>query len=207
MPLCRFFAKGHCQYGSKCRFEHPANKDSGPPLSEGFVCNFCFSEFRQNNVYLHGLGHLRISTEMVIVHDLKEITITWPYTCYGLNVSWSSGSNIIVGDVSPEELRMDAYSDYFMNHNLNNHIAFCHQKLEAALISKKAIIDDPAKAVFKAQIPANIMNTRIPLPAQSSIPTIESSKPSIYPDSVLQPNIIPEDTDFTFGNIPSLPPI
>lgn len=144
---------------------------------------------------------------MVIVHDLKEITITWPYSCYGLNVSWSSGSNIIVGDLSPEELRMDAYSDYYMNHNLNNHIALCQQKLEAALISRKAVIDDPAKASFKAQIPANVMNTRIPLPAQSSIPTIENLKSSTYQDSVVQSSIIPEDTDFTFGNIPSLPPI
>lgn len=37
----------------------------------------------------------------------------WPFSSYGLNISWESGANILHGDVSFEELRLDAYIHSF----------------------------------------------------------------------------------------------
>ncbi len=43
----------------------------------------------------------------------------WPLSCYGLNLNWTSGDNILHGDYSPEELRCEAYAQSRQSGNID----------------------------------------------------------------------------------------
>ncbi len=142
------------------------------------------------------------SPEVVIIHDLKEITITWPFTCYGLNTSWENGSNILVGDISPEELRLNAYVDFLTHNNLVRHETFCKEKLQVAQQSRSEILSDPQKAAFRAQLHAVLHRA-----GGVTEPEMKYSTTPMSQQDITAPLKILNDSDFTFGNIPSAPPI
>lgn len=147
------------------------------------------------------------SPEDVIIHDLKQVKISWPLSCYGLNLSWADGNNIVNGDFSPEELRCEAY---FQIRSLGN-IEEYKKTLQRALDEKRRVIDDiaahPAKGVALGRAPRNsamqdlmgsVRNENgAARPVDNSIP--QASLPTHQSNMQLL-------ADYDFGDIPELPP-
>jgi hypothetical protein len=92
MPVCRFFVRGNCKYGDKCRFEHPEEKRSTPKPSQNQPAT---------STTLQPIDILK--------DDLVTCLPTYHYSAYGNQIS--GYANLIIGDISPEELRFRAYQE------------------------------------------------------------------------------------------------
>lgn len=134
----------------------------------------------------------------------------WPLSCYGLNLSWDNGDNIIHGDYSPEELRCEAYAQIRATENLNSYL----HALNNALAEKKScissLLSDPSRALVMGKTPRR---TLMPLILQGSHSGIMPSISAAGESNVgHQPQrAAPQSGDlyknFTLGSIPELPPL
>lgn len=146
--------------------------------------------------------------EEVIAYDIDHRP-NWDLSCYGLNVSWEAGRNIVSGDSSQEELRLEAYAQHLMYGNIQAYLeALGRAKAERSIVFKR-LADHPEEAVKIAKMP--LFPPSVPHPvvlptAQPPIvnqmpPTNQQKQPLNTADSKSQRTI------FSFGNIPELPPI
>ena len=47
--------------------------------------------------------------EGIISFDMEQGKPQWPFSCYGVTLDFNIARNLIEGDISPEEMRLDAY--------------------------------------------------------------------------------------------------
>lgn len=132
----------------------------------------------------------------------------WPLSCYGLNLSWNGGDNIIKGDFSPEELRCEAY---FQVRSLGN-IDEYKRTLELAFREKKAIVHDivthPSKGVAMGRTPRNsCMQDLLRSRSNTDCNLKEFSQISEHQALSQTPRTSVQLTDdFDFGDIPEILP-
>ncbi|PJF17185.1 hypothetical protein PSACC_02981 [Paramicrosporidium saccamoebae] len=220
MPICRFFVQGRCQFGSECKFEHPGDTRAAfhetrhdsprqsqprprPPVAPSSVP-------RQDTIRFLSLllRYNTIRPEDVIKHDLLNIKMEWPLSCYGLNVSWEGGDNIIHTDFSPEELRCEAYAQ---NRTVGNIDAY-KQTLAHVIQEKQRtvaeIMADPSKGVALGRTPRavrlqHLNNLKNQAQVSHSAPAAGISQ---LPPPAATAHGDPKSGSYTFGDIPELPP-
>jgi hypothetical protein len=93
----------------------------------------------------------QVTPEQVIQHDLANVQPQWFASCYGIAADWSVAGNIIEGvDYSPEELRLQALSEWTSAGNINQYMNDV-QQLKVYVDSKKqAVLFNPSAAVADA---------------------------------------------------------
>lgn len=90
MVVCKYFLAGRCRYGDNCKYEHPPQGANGRNNSN----NDPFKSSRRGDNYSN--------------KNIEE-NPQWPLSVIGLSEGLDRG-NALSGDVSPEELRIMAYS-------------------------------------------------------------------------------------------------
>lgn len=159
------------------------------------------------------------------MNDLGKRPI-WELSCYGLNISWETGRNILNSDVSPEELRLEAYAQNMMLGNITAYLeTLARTRAERSLLIKR-ILDDPSGAVLIARAalvqPASLASSvsqgslalssdQIALAPPQMMPPQVHAPPQVSlqaPPQVLAQPVPPQATlqVFQFGQIPDLPP-
>jgi hypothetical protein len=205
--VCKYFLAGNCKFGKSCRFLHIRNSPNAPPT-------------QPQGPQKQPVGQ-PVSMEDLVRFDLGQIQNVWPYSCYGITNNWAEGGNILTGEFSPEELRVEAYHQMKSSQNIQNYIAQVTQ-MRAMFESKKAaLIENPKLALQEMQshrlhpLPPPALHTPTPpfkphethavLPASP-----HHQQPQIQQIHQTQPNIPPPSTvnsSFEFGKIPeNLPP-
>lgn len=143
--------------------------------------------------------------EDVILHDLSNRP-SWEPSCYGLNLSWEAGRNILNGDFSPEELRLEAYGQHIMFGHINSYLENLARLRAERSILVKRLQDDPGFAARIARTPATAavsLDAPVPVPA----PVIPTPVPMpVAPQPLPQQPVEPAQSIFAFGKIPDLPP-
>ena len=143
LSVCKYFLSGHCKYGNACRFQHIGNPQMTAPAQ---------SQPKQQHHQQHTSKTTlpgQVSMEDVVLFDLS-INIPWPFSCYGIVENWELGGNMIVGDYSQEELRMEAYAQ---QRSLGNIHSYQQQValLKAAVDARRAAIcSNPKFAIEEA---------------------------------------------------------
>lgn len=94
MVECRYWKQGRCKFGDQCRFEHTGPAGGGGGGGNG---NRRSAPFSSN----HNRGHRNYDD------SANESRPTWPLSVIGLP-NLSQG-NLFDDDISPEELRVNAY--------------------------------------------------------------------------------------------------
>lgn len=127
-------------------------------------------------------------------------------SCYGINLSWESGDNIIHGDYSPEELRLEAYAQIKTSNNILKYIEAVNNVSLQQKIKIENVLSNISGAVLRAKTPRSLrieLESRVTTPS-SVKPTSNSTCPKI---STSNTNV-PFSTvgEFTFGEIPEIPP-
>jgi hypothetical protein len=140
-----------------------------------------------------------VKPEDVILHDLKDVNIEWPLSCYGLNRDWESGDNILTVDFSPEELRMEAYAQIRTCGNIDGYIASLAHALEAQRQAIAELLADPSRAVARARTPRAYR-----LAATSTQNTASHVESNVLSKSDEVSQIQPQ-SNFSFGTIPEVP--
>lgn len=100
MVLCRFYQAGRCKYGNNCRFEH-IDPPGGPRGGGGGGGGGAFD--RDHDPFNTPTKAGR-STGQRATDDTPE----WPLSALAIKDHPEQG-NVVEGDVSPEELRLQAY--------------------------------------------------------------------------------------------------
>ncbi len=155
----------------------------------------------------------------MVVHDLRDVHMQWPLSCYGLNTSWDQGDNVFNGDHSPEELRCEAYAQMRSVGNLNSYLATLNHVMAEQRAHIATFINDPMRAVAVSKTPRTTMTPSLP---QSDLTpnVIELSSAVALPGAMPTPPDRPSQPksqdgqgdgdslykNFTLGNIPELPP-
>lgn len=165
--------------------------------------------------------------EDVIVNDLSKKPI-WELSCYGLNTSWETGRNILNSDVSPEELRLEAYAQNAMIGNINAYLETLARTRAERSILIKQILDNPSAGVQVARTPLvslvagqsqslSLSSDQLTQPLQPvqqaslQVPQAINQVP-IHVQVPVQPVEAPVQpvqqprSAFQFGQIPDLPP-
>lgn len=95
MTICKYYQQGRCKFGDKCKFEHvdPPNGNRGR-RSDPFAAPNKTDNYR--NSYQNSAS------------DPSQNRTQWPLSVIGLDTDMQKG-NALVGDMSPEELRVEAY--------------------------------------------------------------------------------------------------
>jgi hypothetical protein len=131
--VCKYFLAGHCKFGKNCRFLHIRN--SPAPLQS-----------HTTPLPQKPPPGQPVSIEELIRFDLGQAKNVWPFSCYGITNNWSEGGNIIGGEFSPEELRVEAYHQMKVHQNIQNYITQVTQ-MKAMFENKKvALIENPKLA-------------------------------------------------------------
>lgn len=156
----------------------------------------------------------------------------WDLTCYGINVSWEHGRNIIQGEFSFEELRVEAYGQYLLNGNISQMVeSLMRMKAERSILIRQILSDLPGTIRHARQpllLPAapQITPTQaaplynqpqvpvVPLPVPMAVQTptvsVPPSNPPMHlgqPTSSQVERSTAERPVFSFGKIPELPPM
>ena len=200
--VCKYFLAGQCKYGKNCRFLHIRNPPGNFPPQQQAVNQFPQQQQQPGKT---------ISIEELIRFDLGQVKNVWPFSCYGITTNWSEGGNIIVGEFSPEELRVEAYHQMKTHQNIQNYITQVTQ-MKAMFEKRKAELIENPKLAQQQQNP--ISNN--PIPDTTAFNTF-AHHPEILPTPKLpQPHHIPQlqsnipsasNQNFEFGKIPEdLPP-
>jgi len=141
----------------------------------------------------------------------------WDLTCYGLNLSWHNGRNILQGDISPEELRLEAYAQHMLAGNIGAYVENVGRvRVERGILVKR-VLDDPGSAANLARMPAipdpgvaasasapvvglppvvQVPQVSVPLVPQVAVP------PDLHQTPPPNPHGRPA---FAFGQIPEMP--
>lgn len=147
--------------------------------------------------------------EDVIKHDLLDIKMEWPFSCYGLNVSWESGDNILHGDFSPEELRCEAYAQSRGAGNIEKYQQTVRHFLQQRQGAITEVLNDLSRAVALGRTPRavrlqHLASTTTPV---SQLPSKHETGSSAIPQLPSRGPSTDADFDsYTFGGIPELPP-
>lgn len=94
---------------------------------------------------------------------MASVSIQWPLGCYGLNVSWEQGDNIIKGDYSPEELRCEAYAQMSTSGNIDAYRTTLTQVLNGRRHLIEQLKANPERGLAVARIP-RVISSQMPLP-------------------------------------------
>lgn len=101
----------------------------------------------------------------------------WELSCYGVNTSWEHGRNVVNGDMSFEELRLEAYVQYSMCGSITGYLEnLARARAEKSLVFKR-LVDDPAHGAAIARMPHR---------APGVVPPTISVPPAIPQSVVLQ---------------------
>jgi hypothetical protein len=92
-------------------------------------------------------NNIQSSIDDSIKADLSE-KHQWPYSCYG-SAQGSVVENVIVGDYSPEELRMEAYTQQRTVGSIQDYILKVTQLRNYHEEQKRRIIADPKTMLAK----------------------------------------------------------
>lgn len=173
LSVCKYFLSGHCKYGNTCRFQHIGNPQAptgaNPPKHQ-----------QQQQKHGHGTLPAQVRMEEVVLFDLG-INIPWPFSCYGIVEDWDLGGNMIVGDFSQEELRMEAYAQQRALGNIHN-----YQQQVAHL---KAVVDARRAAISaNPKLAIEEACSRKPLLSQNIYQQAMAPQ-NIHPQVITPPNI------------------
>lgn len=114
MPVCRYFLRGHCKFGDQCINDHPVQeKRNIEPHHRAYQKNHPKGSHPKQPTFLS-----------VAKADLSSPPV-YSYSCYG-DPEFSK-ENFVAGDVSPEELRLRAYSEIRTTGNLVAYFQFIAQ--------------------------------------------------------------------------------
>ncbi|XP_041361087.1 nuclear pore complex protein DDB_G0274915-like [Gigantopelta aegis] len=116
MGVCRYFQQGRCRYGEKCRYEHPTGGVSSPGQQVHFRDSFGVATNQQHQYKWtadQDAQQTQSNAEDVINGLPKEMQTweqskMWPFSCVALEKEMPSLPDFY--DISPEELRLQAYS-------------------------------------------------------------------------------------------------
>lgn len=235
MVTCRNFISGRCNKGSSCPDAHPGEKP-GAPINRSrvpFNANTAPLDGKKNNKKgkkggpphpfptnkskatgppptnkSKAAGPPPPKPEDAIRHNILSVQREWPLSCYGMNLLWEGGDNIIHGDHSPEELRCEAYAQMKMKGNIVSYIQAVKDAKSLQTKNEKEIIENIERAIALAQTPRSFRLQQENLkhqvsPSNSSIQSLESYA---LGSTTNQPI---EEVQFSFGSIPEvmlLPP-
>lgn len=154
MVVCRFFAESTCKYGSTCRNEHIRN---------GVVYKTAYQAGSGGGGRQGGYrgpqtgGHDRRAIATSIQEDIKEAP-EWPFSAYGVP-GLHNGANLIPGDISFEEVRLEFRSMPQPQHqtlmqDMQRHAQTMTARRNILVQHVDAFIQDPgALASLQAQQP------------------------------------------------------
>lgn len=237
MVTCRNFISGRCNKGSSCIDDHPGEKPgtqnykNNPTLYTNNPPQGGKKKNKKGQGGANGGGRgppssankTKVPTgppppkpEDAIRHNILSVQREWPLSCYGMNLAWEGGDNIIHGDHSPEELRCEAYAQMKLKGNITLYIQAVKDAKALQAKNEKDILDNIERAIALAQTPRsfriqeeNLKNqANSPSPTNSSIQSLESyaSPQTNITTSTGAPK---EEVEFSFGAIPEvmlLPP-
>lgn len=149
---------------------------------------------------------IQFSLEDVIRYDISKKPI-WELSCYGLNVSWEGGRNVVVGDLSQEELRLEAYAQHMLLGNINNYMeSWARARAEKSVLFKR-VAEETEQALQIARTPLYSRQTpQIPVVAVAPVSVQPTIKPASSHESIGSIADNPVRPVFSFGSIPELPP-
>ena len=87
------------------------------------------------------------------MRDMKHVRPRWPFSCYGLNLTWSAGRNLLQGDISSEECRMEYYHQKLAYNSTVKYEETWRRELLERENRIKLIIDNINEAAMKIQKP------------------------------------------------------
>jgi len=150
-----------------------------------------------------------IMPEEVVQYDLGTLRMQWPLSCYGLNLTWESGNNMLRGDYSPEELRCEAYAQIRSAGNIESYKMNANRVFQEHTQQVAQVLNNPPKAVQMARIPlyqpANRPGLLNPMEQQ---PQLQDLLPLSHYASVSTEEARALALEsFTLGAVPELPPM
>lgn len=115
----------------------------------------------------------------------------WKLSCYGLNLDWTTGNNIIHGDYSPEEMRCEAYYQSRTFGNLNNYLELLARFAQENQNQRNVVLSDITGAMIRGRIPRNMAQA-------SAVPTTTNAANAVNAGTA--PSVI----EFELGSIPEI---
>lgn len=153
----------------------------------------------------------QVTPEQLITHDLTNVQPQWPFSCYGISTDWSLAGNIIEGvDYSPEELRLQALSEWKNTGTIQQYMndvqqlkMYVENKRQSVLFNPAAALSDAlSRRVLPAGTPVmNVSLNPTNMPNLSVNPTTHIPQPSM---TVMQDD---QSGAFHLGAVPLEPPI
>jgi hypothetical protein len=152
----------------------------------------------------------QVTPEQVIVHDLTTVHPQWAFTCYGISTDWSIAGNIIDGvDFSPEELRLQALTEWGITRAIDKYVKDVHDLKEFVDSKRRAVLNNPSAALADAINRATGVRD-IHQPGHSQIPPRHNPNPTMHvnlPHSNSALSMQDDQIDsFQLGNVPLKPP-
>jgi hypothetical protein len=190
--ICKFFQAGHCKYGSKCRFAHVApssslTSSSAPPV----------------------LADEMSKAVEAVRHDLQEVNIQWPFSCYGIALDWHVAGNIISGDYSFEELRLEAYAQRAIRGNIAQYEQQVRELAPQYARRRLEVLRNPQQAIDHSRqlALASLSSNQVPLQAMNMQPSMPLQHPaSMLSMSPIQQSSMPFVPSAQQPSVPAPPP-
>jgi len=144
--VCRYWKEGKCLKGNNCPYLHPKTEGGfGSPTQNRFeVLSAPGSSTLQKQLSSSEIRAL-------IVQDMKDALTPsiglWALSCYGAE---KHAENAITGDISPDELRFEAYKQQQLG-NLEIYKETVRQMIETANSKKQALMHNPDAGLQSSQ--------------------------------------------------------
>lgn len=219
MVVCKFFLNGSCKFGKYCKNEHPTQSEQDSLKwehdslktqknyqnsfkKETQKWNYSNKEINtQNNLKWNNRrtetenNNSQTTLEEKIYNELTKEKPLWYLSVYNPSDKMIPALyNIWIGDISPEEVRLDAYNELFFGGNINKHVS--------AFIELKAEVERKMKLVLSdlTTVKQIIENRQL-----FGVPCWKKEEETMQSHTKEQQKEFDSIT-FTYGKIPETPP-